>query len=136
MVQRGQITLVLYKVPLFPLLTAVSYTHLDVYKRQQFYFRTTDVTGTIHLGKGVEVIMPGDNAVSYTHLGTHGTPTTNDLCVAISMLERSNETIITCSGLMAIKKRVALSGEPCGTPFEILYLSDNMPFKMCIRDRG
>ncbi|PIM94850.1 Elongation factor Tu [Candidatus Hodgkinia cicadicola] len=29
--------------------------------RPQFYFRTTDVTGTIHLGKGVEMIMPGDN---------------------------------------------------------------------------
>ncbi|WP_146657061.1 PLP-dependent transferase, partial [Candidatus Hodgkinia cicadicola] len=41
------------------------------------------------------------NNKKYTY-GTHGTPTTNDLCVAISMLERSNETIITCSGLMAI----------------------------------
>jgi elongation factor Tu len=29
--------------------------------RPQFYFRTTDVTGTIQLGEGVEMIMPGDN---------------------------------------------------------------------------
>ena len=30
--------------------------------RPQFYFRTTDVTGTITLPDGVEMIMPGDNA--------------------------------------------------------------------------
>ena len=30
--------------------------------RPQFYFRTTDVTGTIELPAGVEMIMPGDNA--------------------------------------------------------------------------
>jgi elongation factor Tu len=29
--------------------------------RPQFYFRTTDVTGVVHLQKGVEMIMPGDN---------------------------------------------------------------------------
>ncbi len=29
--------------------------------RPQFYFRTTDVTGTIKLEKGVEMVMPGDN---------------------------------------------------------------------------
>jgi len=29
--------------------------------RPQFYFRTTDVTGSIILPKGVEMIMPGDN---------------------------------------------------------------------------
>jgi elongation factor Tu len=29
--------------------------------RPQFYFRTTDVTGTIELPQGVEMIMPGDN---------------------------------------------------------------------------
>ena len=29
--------------------------------RPQFYFRTTDVTGTIELPKGVEMVMPGDN---------------------------------------------------------------------------
>jgi len=29
--------------------------------RPQFYFRTTDVTGTITLKEGVEMVMPGDN---------------------------------------------------------------------------
>ena len=29
--------------------------------RPQFYFRTTDVTGTISLAEGVEMVMPGDN---------------------------------------------------------------------------
>ncbi len=32
----------------------------DGYK-PQFYIRTTDVTGTIHLPEGVEMVMPGDN---------------------------------------------------------------------------
>jgi elongation factor Tu len=29
--------------------------------RPQFYFRTTDVTGSIGLPEGVEMVMPGDN---------------------------------------------------------------------------
>ena len=29
--------------------------------RPQFYFRTTDVTGSIELGENVEMVMPGDN---------------------------------------------------------------------------
>src|SRR4029077_14714783 len=29
--------------------------------RPQFYFRTTDVTGTVKLREGVEMVMPGDN---------------------------------------------------------------------------
>ena len=29
--------------------------------RPQFYFRTTDITGTIELPEGVEMVMPGDN---------------------------------------------------------------------------
>lgn len=32
----------------------------DGYK-PQFYFRTTDVTGTVHLPDGIEMVMPGDN---------------------------------------------------------------------------
>ena len=37
--------------------------HTPIFKgyRPQFYFRTTDVTGAITLGEGVEMIMPGDN---------------------------------------------------------------------------
>jgi elongation factor Tu len=27
----------------------------------QFYFRTTDVTGVVHLSEGTEMVMPGDN---------------------------------------------------------------------------
>jgi elongation factor Tu len=33
--------------------------------RPQFYFRTTDVTGTVELPAGTEMVMPGDN-VSFT----------------------------------------------------------------------
>ena len=29
--------------------------------RPQFYFRTTDVTGMVHLPAGTEMVMPGDN---------------------------------------------------------------------------
>ena len=29
--------------------------------RPQFYFRTTDVTGSVKLPDGVEMVMPGDN---------------------------------------------------------------------------
>ncbi|MBQ1971625.1 MAG: elongation factor Tu [Treponema sp.] len=29
--------------------------------RPQFYFRTTDITGTVELGDGTEMVMPGDN---------------------------------------------------------------------------
>ncbi len=30
--------------------------------RPQFFFRTTDVTGSVNLGEGVEMVMPGDSA--------------------------------------------------------------------------
>jgi elongation factor Tu len=36
--------------------------------RPQFYFRTTDVTGTIQLPDGVEMCMPGDNTVMTVEL--------------------------------------------------------------------
>lgn len=36
--------------------------------RPQFYFRTTDVTGTITLPEGVEMVMPGDNIVMSVEL--------------------------------------------------------------------
>jgi elongation factor Tu len=37
--------------------------HTPIFKgyRPQFYFRTTDVTGSIKLPEGVEMVMPGDN---------------------------------------------------------------------------
>ncbi|MGN7611635.1 elongation factor Tu [Magnetococcales bacterium HHB-1] len=36
--------------------------------RPQFYFRTTDVTGTIALEEGVEMVMPGDNVTIEVNL--------------------------------------------------------------------
>ena len=38
--------------------------------RPQFYFRTTDVTGVIHLPEGTEMCMPGDNVVMNIELIT------------------------------------------------------------------
>ncbi|MCL2498341.1 MAG: elongation factor Tu [Symbiobacteriaceae bacterium] len=38
--------------------------------RPQFYFRTTDVTGTIALPEGVEMVVPGDNIVMRVDLHT------------------------------------------------------------------
>ncbi len=37
--------------------------------RPQFYFRTTDVTGTISLAEGTEMVMPGDNTEINVVLG-------------------------------------------------------------------
>jgi elongation factor Tu len=37
--------------------------------RPQFYFRTTDVTGTANLPEGVEMVMPGDNVEMTVELG-------------------------------------------------------------------
>jgi len=36
--------------------------------RPQFYFRTTDVTGIVHLPAGTEMVMPGDNVSMEVHL--------------------------------------------------------------------
>jgi elongation factor Tu len=38
--------------------------------RPQFYFRTTDVTGTADLPEGVEMVMPGDNVTIDVNLIT------------------------------------------------------------------
>jgi elongation factor Tu len=38
--------------------------------RPQFYFRTTDVTGTANLPEGVEMVMPGDNVQMVVELIT------------------------------------------------------------------
>jgi elongation factor Tu len=38
--------------------------------RPQFYIRTTDVTGTLHLPEGVEMVMPGDNTAISAELMT------------------------------------------------------------------
>ncbi|MBT3905909.1 MAG: elongation factor Tu, partial [Rhodospirillaceae bacterium] len=36
--------------------------------RPQFYFRTTDVTGTVELPAGTEMVMPGDNVAMTVNL--------------------------------------------------------------------
>jgi elongation factor Tu len=38
--------------------------------RPQFYFRTTDVTGSVQLPEGVEMVMPGDNVTMTVELIT------------------------------------------------------------------
>ena len=38
--------------------------------RPQFYFRTTDVTGTAQMPEGVEMVMPGDNVTLEINLIT------------------------------------------------------------------
>jgi elongation factor Tu len=38
--------------------------------RPQFYFRTTDVTGSVKLPEGVEMVMPGDNVAIEVELIT------------------------------------------------------------------
>jgi elongation factor Tu len=37
--------------------------------RPQFYFRTTDVTGSVELAEGTEMVMPGDNTTMTVELG-------------------------------------------------------------------
>ncbi len=37
--------------------------------RPQFFFRTTDVTGTVQLPEGTEMVMPGDNVTMTVELG-------------------------------------------------------------------
>jgi elongation factor Tu len=36
--------------------------------RPQFYFRTTDVTGVVHLPEGTEMVLPGDNTEMMVNL--------------------------------------------------------------------
>jgi elongation factor Tu len=38
--------------------------------RPQFYFRTTDVTGSVSLSEGTEMVMPGDNVKVTVQLGS------------------------------------------------------------------
>jgi elongation factor Tu len=38
--------------------------------RPQFYIRTTDVTGSLNLPEGVEMVMPGDNTTISAELGS------------------------------------------------------------------
>jgi elongation factor Tu len=52
-----------FKAQIYVLTKEEGGRHTPFFKgyRPQFYFRTTDVTGTVQLNPGVEMIMPGDN---------------------------------------------------------------------------
>ena len=52
-----------FKAQIYVLTKEEGGRHTPFFKgyRPQFYFRTTDVTGTVTLNPGVEMIMPGDN---------------------------------------------------------------------------
>jgi elongation factor Tu len=70
-VQRGQVLAkpntitphTTFKCEVYVLTKEEGGRHTPFFKgyRPQFYFRTTDVTGTIVLPEGVEMVMPGDN---------------------------------------------------------------------------
>ncbi|MDP2276525.1 MAG: elongation factor Tu [Archangium sp.] len=52
-----------FKAQIYVLTKEEGGRHTPFFKgyRPQFYFRTTDVTGSVFLAEGVEMIMPGDN---------------------------------------------------------------------------
>jgi len=70
-IERGQVIIApgtitphtKFKAKLYVLTKEEGGRHTPFFKgyRPQFYFRTTDVTGTVTLPAGVEMVMPGDN---------------------------------------------------------------------------
>jgi elongation factor Tu len=52
-----------FKAQIYVLTKEEGGRHTPFFKgyRPQFYFRTTDVTGTVKLPDNVEMVMPGDN---------------------------------------------------------------------------
>jgi len=70
-VKRGQVVAVpgsitphtKFKAEIYVLTKEEGGRHTPIFSgyRPQFYFRTTDVTGTVTLPEGVEMVMPGDN---------------------------------------------------------------------------
>src|SRR5204862_3058877 len=52
-----------FKAEIYVLTKEEGGRHTPFFKgyRPQFYFRTTDVTGSVELPAGVEMVMPGDN---------------------------------------------------------------------------
>ena len=62
--QAGEITPhTKFKAEVYVLTKEEGGRHTPFFKgyRPQFYFRTTDVTGSVELPEGVEMVMPGDN---------------------------------------------------------------------------
>ena len=78
-VQRGQVLAkpgtitphTNFKAPVYVLSKDEGGRHTPFFNgyRPQFYFRTTDVTGTANLPEGVEMVMPGDNVEMTVELG-------------------------------------------------------------------
>ncbi len=60
-----------FQAQVYVLTTAEGGRHKPFFNnyRPQFYFRTTDVTGTIQLPEGTEMVMPGDNIEMSVELG-------------------------------------------------------------------
>lgn len=79
-VKRGQVVAVpgsitphtKFKAGLYVLTKEEGGRHTPIFSgyRPQFFFRTTDVTGTITLPEGVEMVMPGDNVTVTAELIT------------------------------------------------------------------
>ncbi|HEC92765.1 MAG TPA: elongation factor Tu [Candidatus Atribacteria bacterium] len=61
-----------FKAELYVLTKEEGGRHTPIFSgyRPQFYFRTTDVTGTVTLPEGVEMVMPGDNVTITAELIT------------------------------------------------------------------
>jgi len=79
-VQRGQVVAVpgsitphtKFEAKLYVLTKEEGGRHTPIFSgyRPQFYFRTTDVTGTVTLPEGVEMVMPGDSVTVIAELIT------------------------------------------------------------------
>jgi hypothetical protein len=63
-----------FKAQIYVLTKEEGGRHTPFFKgyRPQFYFRTTDVTGTVKLPDNVEMVMPGDNIAIEVELITPG----------------------------------------------------------------
>ncbi len=61
-----------FKAQIYVLTKEEGGRHTPFFKgyRPQFYFRTTDVTGSVTLPQGVEMVMPGDNVAAEVELIT------------------------------------------------------------------
>jgi elongation factor Tu len=61
-----------FKAEIYVLTKEEGGRHTPFFKgyRPQFYFRTTDVTGSVQLPEGVEMVMPGDNIEIVVELHT------------------------------------------------------------------
>ena len=59
--------------------------------RPQFYFRTTDVTGSVKLPEGVEMVMPGDNVQLEVELNN---PIAMEKTIGVARLPEGTEMVM------------------------------------------